>query len=176
MISVLQLSIAGSITCFIFLLLRSWICRYTAANFVVKVYTIVLLSFIIPIFYLCEIYDNTYEIFSQGYALIMVEKSSIEEIFYHIIKNKLFINVLQILLLIGIFFYFFCVCYRFLKLKKDLKYHSFSIYGVTKWNQILNEICEKKISKKFLCLQQHTFLSLAQQVFFKIRYSFLLLC
>lgn len=158
LISVLQLSIAGSITCFIFLLLRSWICRYTAANFVVKVYTIVLLSFIIPIFYLCEIYDNTYEIFSQGYALIMVEKSSIEEIFYHIIKNKLFINVLQILWLIGIFFYFFCVCYRFLKLKKDLKYHSFSIYGVTKWNQILNEICEKENIKK-ISLFATTYLS-----------------
>ena len=117
LISVLQLSIAGSITYFIFLLGKLWIFCNTTVNFMVKVYTILVISFIIPIFYSWGVYDNTYEVFSQGYGLIMVEKNSLEESFYHIIKNKLFINVVQILWLTGMFFYLFYASYRFFKLK-----------------------------------------------------------
>ena len=73
------------------------------------------------------VYDNSYKIFSQGYSLIMVEKNSAGNSFYHILKDTLFINIIQILWLIGIFFYLFYAFYRFFKLKRELKYHSFSI-------------------------------------------------
>ncbi len=152
LISVLQLSIAGSITYFIFLLGKLWIFCNTTANFMVKVYTILVISFIIPIFYSWGVYDNTYEVFSQGYGLIMVEKNSLEESFYHIIKNKLFISVVQILWLTGIFFYLFYASYRFFKLKKGLKYHFFSIYGMTEWQKILNEIREEENIKEISLL------------------------
>ena len=118
----------------------------------VKVYTFVLLSFIIPIFYFFMVYDNSYKIFSQGYSLIMVEKNSAGNSFYHILKDTLFINIIQILWLIGIFFYLFYAFYRFFKLKRELKYHSFSIYGITEWQQTLNEICEKENIKKISLL------------------------
>ena len=152
LISVLQLSIAGSITYFIFLLGKLWIFCNITANFMGKVYTILVISFIIPIFYLWGVYDNSYEVFSQGNGLIMIEKNSLEESFYYIMKNKLFINVVPIFWLTGMFFYLFYASYCFFKLKKDLKCNSFSIYGMTEWQKILNEICEKENIKKISLL------------------------
>ena len=89
-----------------------------------KVYTILVISFIIPIFYLWGVYDNSYEVFSQGNGLIMIEKNSLEESFYYIMKNKLFINVVPIFWLTGMFFYLFYASYFY---KNTINMYIFSL-------------------------------------------------
>ena len=142
----MQLSIAGSVSCSIFLLAERLLFRNMTARFTVKLYFWILLSFVLPFFYILEVYDGSNILFVQGNGMIDIERNSMADTFFTIMKHTLVIDMLQGLWLIGMFLYLYCIFKRFMKLKSVLKRNRFSIEN-TIWQETLCRICQKENRK-----------------------------
>ena len=105
----MQLSIAGSVSCSIFLLAERLLFRNMTARFTVKLYFWILLSFVLPFFYILEVYDGSNILFVQGNGMIDIERNSMADTFFTIMKHTLVIDMLQGLWLIGMFLYLYCI-------------------------------------------------------------------
>ena len=77
--SVILLSVAGSVVGSIFLATQNLIYKHTSANFVITINKIAMLCFVIPFFAVWGIYDGSIKDFAQYDPLILVGQGTIKD-------------------------------------------------------------------------------------------------
>lgn len=104
-VTVVLLSIAGSIVGIIFLATRSLIYKYTTADYVVKINKAAILSFVIPFFSILGIIDNSNHIFSEYDSLVLVQDNSLKSMIYEIREIGNLANVISMVWFVGVILY-----------------------------------------------------------------------
>ncbi len=103
--AVALLAIAGCVTGIIFLIVQRFIYKYTTANFLVKINKVVILTFVIPFFWILGELDHSNQIFLEYDLVVLVQKDSIKALLYEIREAVNFANVISVIWLIGMILY-----------------------------------------------------------------------
>ena len=103
--TVVLLSIAGSVVGIVFLATRSLIYKYTTADYVVKINKAAILSFVIPFFSILGIIDNSNHIFSEYDSLVLVQENSLKSMIYEIREIGNLANVISTVWFVGVILY-----------------------------------------------------------------------
>lgn len=104
-VTVVLLSIAGSVVGIVFLATRSLIYKYTTADYVVKINKVAILSFVIPFFSILGIIDNSNHIFSEYDSLVLVQENSLKSMIYEIREIGNLANVISMVWFVGVILY-----------------------------------------------------------------------
>lgn len=104
-VAVTLLAIAGGVTGIIFLVTQRFIYKYTTANFLVKINKFVILTFVIPFFWILGELDHSNQIFLEYDLAVIVQKDSIKALLYEIREAVNFANVISVAWLIGVILY-----------------------------------------------------------------------
>ena len=104
-VSVTLLAIAGGITGILFLVTQRFIYKYTTANFLVKINKVVILTFVIPFFWILGELDHSNQIFLEYDLVVLVQENSLKALLYEIREAVNFANVISVAWLIGVILY-----------------------------------------------------------------------
>ena len=104
-VAVTLLSIAGSVTGIIFLLTQRIIYKFTTANFLVNINKIVILTFVIPFFWILGELDHSNELFLEYDLVVLVQEHSLKALLYEISETINFANVISIIWITGVLAY-----------------------------------------------------------------------
>ena len=104
-VSVTLLAIAGGITGILFLVTQRFIYKYTTANFLVKINKFVILTFVIPFFWILGELDHSNQIFLEYDLVVLVQENSLKALLYEIREVVNFANVISVAWLIGVILY-----------------------------------------------------------------------
>ena len=104
-VSVTLLAIAGGITGILFLVTQRFIYKYTTANFLVKINKVVILTFVIPFFWILGELDHSNQIFLEYDLVVLVQEKSLKALLYEIREAVNFANVISVAWLIGVILY-----------------------------------------------------------------------
>lgn len=104
-VSVTLLAIAGGVTGIIFLVTQRFIYKYTTANFLVKINKVVILTFVIPFFWILGELDHSNQIFWEYDLVVLVQENSLKALLYEIREVVNFANMISVAWLIGVILY-----------------------------------------------------------------------
>lgn len=129
--AVALLAIAGIVAGSIFLATQRFIYKFTTANFLVSVNKIMILTFVIPFFWILGELDHSNEVFMEYDPVVLVQEGSMKAFLYEIREAGNLANVISIAWFIGVILYLLlqaALYYRFgrdvwakrLEIKSDL--------------------------------------------------------
>lgn len=141
--SVILLSVAGSVVGSIFLATQNLIYKHTSANFVITINKIAMLCFVIPFFAVWGIYDGSIKDFAQYDPLILVGQGTIKDAVRTAMDIIHFADVISIVWFVGLILYLLVQLIIYLRFKFMVIQHCERIEdGI--WHNEFNKIKKKK--------------------------------
>lgn len=140
---VLLLSIAGSVVGGVFLTVQKCIYQYTSANFVIMLFKFSILFFVVPFFYILEIFDNSTHVFSEYDMVILTQEGTLERTIYDIRKITHFADIISVLWAIGIVIYLSIQLITYFWVVSSIKRKCIKMQDVV-WNEEFYKICKSK--------------------------------
>ena len=119
-VSVTLLAIAGGVTGIIFLVTQRFIYKYTTANFLVKINKVVILTFVIPFFWILGELDHSNQIFLEYDLVVLVQENSLKALLYEIREAVNFANVISVAWLIGVILYLLFQAILYYRFTQDI--------------------------------------------------------
>ena len=119
-VAVTLLSIAGSVTGIIFLLTQRIIYKFTTANFLVNINKIVILTFVIPFFWILGELDQSNEAFLEYDLVVLVQEHSLKALLYEISETINFANVISIIWITGVLAYLLLQTILYFRFNKEI--------------------------------------------------------
>lgn len=103
--TVFLLSVAGTVVGSTFLALQNFLYKHSSAEFMVKICKVVIITFVVPLFYLWGIMDQSNYYLSQYDLVVPVEPGTVKDTVYNLGEHIGFADKLSLIWLIGLALY-----------------------------------------------------------------------
>lgn len=103
--TVFLLSVAGTVVGSTFLALQNFLYKHSSAEFMVKICKVVIITFVVPLFYLWGIMDQSNYYLSQYDLVVLVEPGTVKDTVYNLSEHIGFADKLSLIWLIGLALY-----------------------------------------------------------------------
>lgn len=149
-ITVFLLSVAGTIVGSYFLGFQSLLYKHSSAAFLVKINKLVIISFVVPFFYILGMLDRTNYYLSQNNILVLVEEGTVESTVYNFRDLIGFADKMSTIWLIGLVVYLVIYTMTYYVFRFRLRKSSMEIESGP-WRRQFHTLCwngqfpEKKI-------------------------------
>ncbi len=104
-ITVFLLSVVGTVVGSTFLALQNFLYKHSSAEFMVKICRVVIIMFVVPLFYLWGIMDQSNYYLSQYDLVVLVEPGTVKDTVYSLSEHIGFADKLSLAWLIGVALY-----------------------------------------------------------------------
>lgn len=125
--TVFLLSVVGTIVGSTFLALQNLLYKHSSAGFMVKICKIVIITFVVPLFYLWGILDRSNYHLSQYDLVVLVEPGTIKDTFYSLSEHIGFADKLSLAWLIGLALYLLIYAGTYLTVRRRIRTNSKAI-------------------------------------------------
>ena len=141
LIATLLLSIAGGITSAIYLATERYIYKFTSARFMVFLSTLVIFTFVAPVYKLLYPSNGWTGLAEGGSFLVLTESDTVGGLFFYFLEESEIAHTISILWMTGVIIYILLTVFYYMIWIRTIRKFSLEIEEA-EWKGVFQEVCQ----------------------------------